>query len=92
MKTINTVELPGKKGKTRTVYRVDLDPTSNSKALGAGIYTYVHCEKIHTYDYENGYVEFMSETDAETYVQSFPTGIVAWIRSAFTTLMNWIRK
>jgi len=92
MKEINVVELPGKKGKTRKVYRVDIAPTTSAGALAAGMYSYVHCEKIHTYDYENGYVEFMSETDAEIYVQSLPTGIIQRILSAFATLINWIRK
>lgn len=69
MTTIEVVELPGKKGKIRTVFRVPLEqnPTVTS-ALGLGIWSGLHLKAIHTYDYENGYVEFVSRDDAEKYV------------------------
>jgi len=66
---IDIVELPGKKGKTRTVYRVDLLPASVNKAIGDALHSCIHLKKMHTYDYENGYVEFMSDSDAELYVE-----------------------
>lgn len=65
---IVTVESPGKKGKTRKVFRVALDPDpTTAQALGRGTWSGIHCKSMHTYDYVNGYVEFMSLSDAEIY-------------------------
>jgi hypothetical protein len=68
MSIIETIELPGKKGKTRTVFRVPLQPNPTTAfALGLGFWSGIHCKSMHTYDYVNGYVEFMSLADAEIY-------------------------
>ena len=68
MNIIEKVELPGKKGKVRTVFRIPLEPYDDSP-LGTALWSCIHLKSMHTFDYEAGYIEFMSESDAEKYAQ-----------------------